>query len=109
VEIVKFLDELLGTLDKDNWEPTDTGFQLTTRNFVVKLRKSDRSNIELEVEDYKGNEIAKVLQKLGSEGADDMLSLKLSFLYQNLERKPIDRIAALDDVIRELRTGRGGS
>jgi hypothetical protein len=109
VEIVKFLDELLSTVDEDGWEPTDTGYQLTTRNYVVKLRKSERSNLELAVEDYKGKEIAGAFQKLGSDGANDEVSLKLAFLYQTLANGPHDRVAALDDVIRELRTGRRGT
>jgi len=107
MEIESFIDDLIRGVEKDDWEPTDTGYQLTSRNFVVKVRQSGDSGIELAVEGYDGKEIARTFQKPVSEGADDSITLKLSYLYQNLTRKPIDKIAALDDVIRELRTGRG--
>ncbi|HEY4854206.1 MAG TPA: hypothetical protein VII22_25750 [Streptosporangiaceae bacterium] len=109
MEIASFVDELTRNVEKYGWEPNDTGYQVITKNFIIKIRKSDGSNIELVVDDYDGKEIAKALQKPVPEGADDNITLKLAFLYQNLEKKPIDRVAALDDVVRELRTGRGGS
>ena len=108
MEIIQFIAELMRSVATDNWEPTDTGYQLATRNYFVKLRKSPESNIELVVEGYDGKDIAKAAQKPAPEGVDDEITLKLSYLYQTLEKKPIDRIGALDDVIRELRTDRGG-
>lgn len=109
MEIASFIDDLIRSVEKDSWEPTDTGYQLATRTFMVKVRKIDGSNIELAVEDYNGREITKAFQKPGPGGAEDDITLKLSFLFQKLETKSIDRIAALDDVIRELRIDRGGT
>jgi hypothetical protein len=108
MEIIEFIKDLTRSVTTDNWEPTDTGYQLATRNFFVKLRKSPESNIELVVEDPDGKDVARAAQKPAPEGADDDVTLRLAYLYQSLEKKPIDRISALDDVIRELRTGRGG-
>jgi hypothetical protein len=108
MEIIQFIAELIRSVATDNWEPTDTGYQLATRNYFVKLRKSPESNIELAVEGYDGKDIAKAVQKPAHEGANDDITLRLAYLYQTLEKKPIDRIGALDDVIRELRTDRGG-
>lgn len=106
MEIAQFVDELIKRVTTDNWEPTDTGYQLATRNYFVKLRKSPESYIELAVEGYDGKDIASAMQKPAPEGADDEVSLKLAYLYQMLEKKPIDRISALDDVMREIRGGR---
>lgn len=108
MEIIEFIEELMRSIATDNWEPTDTGYQLATRNYFVKLRKSPESNIELVVEGYDGKDIAKAVQKPVPEGVGDDITLRLSYLYQMLEKKPIDRISALDDVVRELRTDRGG-
>jgi hypothetical protein len=106
VEIADFVDELSRTVDKDPWEPNDSGFQLDSRTFIVKVRKSEESIIGIVVEDRDGGEIMKASQKTGPTAVDDAVTLKLSFLYQALERKPVNSVAALDDVIRELRTGR---
>jgi len=108
MEIIEFIEELIRSVATDNWEPTDTGYQLASRNYFVKLRKSPESNIELVVEGYEGKDIVKAVQKPAPEGVDDDITLRLSYLYQTLETKPIKRIGALDDVIRELRTDRGG-
>jgi hypothetical protein len=107
VEIVDFIDDLIQSASGDGWEPTDSGYQLATRNFFVKLRKSAESDIELLVEGFDGKGVARAAQKPGPEGARDDITLKLSYLYQVLEKKPIDRVAALDEVVRELRSSRG--
>jgi hypothetical protein len=106
MEIAQFVDELIESVETQNWEPTDTGYQLATRNYFVKFRKSPESYIELAVEGYDGKDIAKAVQKPAHEGAGDDITLKLAYLYQMLEKKPIDRISALDDVMREIRGGR---
>jgi len=108
MEITEFIDDLGRGVESDPWEPTDTGYHLLTKNYDVSLRRSDDSSIQLLVEDRDGREIMKASQKLGPEGVADDVTVKLSFLYQSLGRKPIDSVAALDDVVRELHTGRSG-
>jgi hypothetical protein len=107
MELSEFIRDLICSAAKDSWEPTDTGYKLNSRNFTVILRVSGDSNIELSVESYDEKNIAKTAQKPIPEGAEDLITLELAFLYQVLERKPVERVSALDDVVKELRVGRG--
>lgn len=107
MDLAEFIKDLICSASKDSWEPTDTGYQLTSRNFTVVLRMSGESSIELSIESYDGKEIAKTAQKPIPEGAEDLITLELAFLYQVLERTPVERVSALDDVVRELRVDRG--
>jgi hypothetical protein len=108
MDLAEFIRDLIRSASEDNWEPTDTGYQLTNRKYTVVLRVSGESNIELSVEEaYDGKPIAKTAQKPVPEGADDIITLELAFLHQVLQRTPVDRVSALNDVVRELRIERG--
>jgi hypothetical protein len=106
MKVEDFLDELIDSVSSDPWEPTDTGFQCVTRNWIVKLRQDSNLPIELLVESYDGKPILHATQQRGNRASNDATTLKLSHLLVQVEKKPIDRIAQLDDVVRELRSGR---
>jgi hypothetical protein len=108
MDVAKFLGELIEKVDSDAWEPTDTGYQIPGRDFVVKLRRNDRL-YPLVVERFDGSELYNVTQKSGPEGANDEDTIKLSYLFQSVSQKPITSIGELDDVLRDIRGGHRGS
>lgn len=97
----ELLDDLLAGVDDDEWEPTDTGYQLAGGNYVVKLRRIG-SLYELLVESYDGREVFSAAMVKGY----TEISGKIASLAQQVQAKPSVPVSQLDDVIKDLRSRR---
>lgn len=105
MNVIEFIRDLADTVETDDWEPTDSGFQLAGGSYLAKLQKGP-TGIRLAVESYDGRLIAEGSQKVGRDGIDDELSNKLATLYVAIGGKEIKGSAELDDVLRDLRSSR---
>ncbi len=103
-DVADFIHELLRTVGADGWEQTDAGYQWEGRNYVVKLRKSATSDIELVAEGYDGRNIIRAVQQPVAAEPDELTPL-LALLYQRVEGKRDYRVGELKDVLRDLRGG----
>lgn len=98
----ELLDDLITSVEEDEWEPTDTGYQLAGRSYVVKLRRID-AVYELVVETYDGNEIYTAAQI--KQGYSEV-SGKIATLLQHIRARPAIPTSQLDDVLKDLRSRR---
>lgn len=98
----ELLDDLIDSVDEDEWEPTDTGFQLAGRSYVVKLRRVS-SIYELVVETYDGDTVY-VATQVGQGYSE--VSGKIATLLQHIQARPAVPVSRLDDVIKDLRSKR---
>jgi hypothetical protein len=102
-DVIDFIAELVRTVNSDGWEQADAGYQWTSRNYVVKLRKpSSASDIELIVEGFDGRRISTAVQQPVEAEADETTKL-LALLYQRVSAKSAYRVGELRSVPRELR------
>jgi hypothetical protein len=102
-DVTDFIAELLRTANNDGWEQTDTGYQWTSHNYVVKLRKpSNASDIEMIVEGFDGRQIATAAQQPADAAPNEITKL-LALLYQRVAAKPVYRVGELRNVLRDLR------
>jgi hypothetical protein len=101
----ELLDDLIDSVEEDEWEPTDTGFQVAGRSYVVKLRRVG-AIYELVVETYDGQPIYTAAQV--QQGYSEV-SGKIATLLQHIQSKPAVPVSQLDDVIKDLRSRRRSS
>lgn len=106
MDVIAFVQDLISGIEKDPWEPSDAGFVCTGHDFNISLRSTD-SGLQLFVTTHDGKTVLDLIQKQGRDAASDEVTAKLALLHQLLDTRPLTNVAALDDVLRDIRGGRG--
>ena len=107
MDVVSFVQDLISGVEEDPWEPSDAGYICPGHDYNTSLRGSAEAGLQLVVTTHDGKTVLDVAQKRGRDAASDDVTAKLALLYQKLEHRPVTQVAALDDVLRDIRGRRG--